>query len=147
MKVILKQDVKGQGKNGELVNVSDGYARNFLLPRGLAVEANSANLNIMNNKNAAQEHKLAQEKAAAQAYADKLNGKSVVVMVKAGDNGKLFGSVTVKEISEAIEATLKIEVDKKKIALEEPIKSCGTFPATLKLYPDISANIYVIVKE
>jgi len=146
MKVILQQDVKGKGKKGELVNVSDGYARNFLFPKGLAVEANNANLNVMNTQNAAKAHKLAEEIAAAKAIADKLSNKTVNISAKIGDNGKLFGSITAKEIAEAIKEQLGEDIDKRKITADA-IKSCGTFNASVKLYTDISANIFVVVKE
>jgi len=146
MKVILQQDVKGKGKKGELVNVSDGYARNFLLPRGLAVEANNENLNVMNTQNAAKAHKLAEEIAAAKAVADSLNGKTVTISAKTGDNGKLFGAITSKEVSEVIKEQLKADVDKRKISMES-IKACGTFNAVVKLYTDITATIFVVIKE
>ena len=146
MKVILQQDVKGKGKKGELVNVSDGYARNFLFPKGLAVEANAGNLNVMNTQNAAKAHKLAEEIASAKAMADKLNGKTVAISARMGDNGKLFGAITAKEISEAINAQLGIDIDKRKITAEA-IKACGTYNASVKLYTDISAQIFVVVKE
>ncbi len=146
MKVILQQDVKGKGKKGELVNVSDGYARNFLFPKGLAVEANNANLNVMNTQNAAKAHKLAEEIAAAKAVAAKLNEKTVTIGAKIGDNGKLFGSITAKEIAEAIKEQLGEDIDKRKITVDA-IKSCGTFSASVKLYTDVSANVFVVVKE
>ena len=145
MKVILQQDVKGKGKKGELVNVSDGYARNYLLPRGLAVEANSNNLNVMKSQNEAKARKIAEEKAAARALADSLEGKTVEIAVKSGENGKLFGSVTAKEIADEIQASLHLEVDRRK--LDEPIRSCGTTSVAIRLYPDIAATVYVVVKE
>lgn len=147
MKVILQQDVKGKGKKGELVNVSDGYARNYLLPRGLAVEANSNNLNVMRSQNEAKARKIAEEKAAARALADSLEGKTVEIAVKASENGKLFGSVTAKEIADAIQDSLHLEVDRRKIQLEEPIRSCGTASVVVRLYPDITATVFVVVKE
>ena len=147
MKVILQQDVKGKGKKGELVNVSDGYARNYLLPRGLAVEANSNNLNVMRSQNEAKARKIAEEKAVARALADSLEGKTVEIAVKAGENGKLFGSVTAKEIADAIQDSLHLEVDRRKIQLEEPIRSCGTASVVVRLYPDITATVFVVVKE
>ena len=147
MKVILQQDVKGKGKKGELVNVSDGYAHNYLLPRGLAVEANSNNLNVMRSQNEAKARKIAEEKAAARALADSLEGKTVEIAVKAGENGKLFGSVTAKEIADAIQDSLHLEVDRRKIQLEEPIRSCGTASVVVRLYPDITATVFVVVKE
>ena len=147
MKVILQQEVKGKGKKGELVNVSDGYARNYLLPRGLAVEANSNNLNVMKSQNEAKARKIAEEKAAARALADSLEGKTVEIAVKSGENGKLFGSVTAKEIADEIQASLHLEVDRRKIQLDEPIRSCGTTSVAIRLYPDIAATVYVVVKE
>ena len=106
--------------------MSDGYARNYLLPRGLAVEANSNNLNVMKSQNEAKARKIAEEKAAARALADSLEGKTVEIAVKSGENGKLFGSVTAKEIADEIQASLHLEVDRRKIQLDEPIRSCGT---------------------
>ena len=147
MQVILKEDVKGTGTKGQLVNVSDGYAHNYLLPRGLAVEANSNNLNVMRSQNEAKARKIAEEKAAARALADSLEGKTVEIAVKAGENGKLFGSVTAKEIADAIQDSLHLEVDRRKIQLEEPIRSCGTASVVVRLYPDITATVFVVVKE
>lgn len=147
MKVILQQDVKGKGKKGELVTVSDGYARNFLLPRGLAIEANANNLNVMKSQSEAKARRLAEEKAAAQALANELEGKTVEIAARMGENGKLFGSVTAKETAEAIQNSLHLDVDRRKIQLDEPIRSCGTFTVSVRLYPDVSATIYVVVKE
>ncbi len=146
MKVILQADVKGQGKKGQLINVSDGYARNFLLPKGLAVEANSENLNVMKTKDAAEQHRLALEKAAAQELAGKLSGKTVKLTAKAGANGKFFGSVTSKEIAEAVHAQLSLEINKKKISAPE-IKAFGTYEADAKIYTDISAKFFITVLE
>ncbi len=147
MKVILQADVKGQGKKGQLVTVSDGYARNFLFPKNLAVEANSANLNVMKTKDAAEQHRLAVEKAAAQELAGKLSGKTVKITAKAGANGKFFGSVTSKEIAEAVEKQLSLEINKKKISLSSDIKAFGTYEAEAKIYTDISAKFFVSVIE
>ncbi len=147
MKVILQQDVKGQGKKGQMVNVSDGYARNFLLPRGLAVEANNANVNTMNTQNAAKEHHKEMAHKAAQELADKIKDKTVTLSAKMGENGKLFGSVTVKEIAEAIEKDLGVAVDKKKVDLASPIKGAGIYGVTVKLHPSVSAKVNVSVKE
>lgn len=147
MKVILRQDVKGQGKKGELVSVSDGYARNFLLPRGLAVEANAANMNTMNTQNAAKEHHKAEILREAQEVAARLNGKRVEIFAKTGENGKLFGAITVKEIAEAIEAGLGVTVDKKKVDLGAPIKGAGEYTVRVKLHSAVTAEVSVAVKE
>ena len=146
MKVILKQDVKELGKKGELVNVSDGYAKNYLLPRKIAVIADAGALNELKNREEAKAHHLAEEKKAAQQTADTLSGKTVNVKARAGANGKLFGSVTSKEISENIKATFGIDIDKKKINIED-IRSFGTFEFTIKVYTGISCNMYVCVGE
>ena len=147
MKVILQQDVKGQGKKGQMVNVSDGYARNFLLPRGLAVEANNANVNTMNTQNAAKEHHKEMALKAAQDLAAQIEGKTVTLTAKMGENGKLFGSITVKEIAEAIEKSLGVAVDKKKIDLKSAIKGAGVYAVTVKLHTAVSAQVNVAVKE
>lgn len=145
MKVILQQDVKGQGKKGQLVNVSDGYARNYLLPRKLAVEANTDNLNIMETQEKARLHKIDQEKAAARVDADKLSSVVVKVYAKAGSSGKLFGSITAKEICDSLKSGHGIELDKHKIVLEEPIRIPGPVTLKVKLYPEISADLNVVV--
>lgn len=146
MKVILKADVKNLGKKGELVNTSDGYARNFLFPKGLAVEANATAMNDFNNKESAKKFHKAEEIKAAKEDAAKLTGKIVKVTAKAGANGKLFGSVTGKDISLAIKAQLGIDVDKRKISVAD-IKQFGTYEAELKIYQGISAKISVQVTE
>lgn len=146
MKVILKADVKNLGKKGELVNTSDGYARNFLFPKGLAVEANATAMNDFNNKESAKKFHKAEEIKAAKEDAAKLDGKTVKVTAKAGANGKLFGSVTGKDISLAIKAQLGIDVDKRKISVAD-IKQFGTYEAELKIYHGISAKISVQVTE
>ncbi len=146
MKVVLKQDVKNLGKKGELVNTSDGYARNYLFPRGLATEANAQAMNELKNRESAEKHRIATEKANAQANADKMNGKTIKLSAKAGQNGKLFGSVTVKEISEQINKEFGVDVDKRKIVVED-IKSYGTYSVEVKLYSGISATFYVAVGE
>lgn len=147
MKVILQQDVKGQGKKGQMVNVSDGYARNFLLPRGLAIEANNANVNTMNTQNAAKEHHKEMALKAAQDLAAQIEGKTVTLTAKMGENGKLFGSITVKEIAEAIEKSLGVAVDKKKIDMKGTIKGAGVYTVTVKLHTAVSAQVNVAVKE
>lgn len=146
MKVILNQDVKDLGKKGELVNVSDGYAKNFLIPRKIAVVADNTAMNELKNREASKAHHLAVEKAEAQAAADKLNGKSVKVQAKAGANGRLFGSVTSKEIAEKIKEQYSVEIDKKKIVSED-IRNYGTYECTLKIYTGITAKIFVVVGE
>ena len=146
MKVVLLQDVKGHGKKGELCNVSDGYARNFLFPKKLAVEADNAALNELKNREQAAAHHKKEEIAAAQNTANALNGKEVVIKAKAGSNGKLFGSVTSKEIAAEIKNKLGIEIDKKKMSVAD-IKNFGEYTAEIKLYQGIIAKITVKVTE
>lgn len=146
MKVVLLQDVKGHGKKGELCNVSDGYARNFLFPKKLAVEADNAALNELKNREEAAAHHKKEEIAAAQNTANSLNGKEVVIKAKAGSNGKLFGSVTSKEIAAEIKNKLGIEIDKKKMSVAD-IKNFGEYTAEIKLYQGIVAKITVKVTE
>lgn len=147
MKVVLQQDVKGLGKKGELVNASDGYARNFLFPRNLAVEANAQILNDIKNKEVAKQHHIEEEKKAAQASADKISGKSVKLTAKAGNGGKLFGSITAKEAAEAINKEFGLSVDKRKVVLSSEIKAYGTYECEVKLYQGISAKVYIVVGE
>lgn len=147
MKVILQQDVKGQGKRGEMVNVSDGYARNYLLPRKLAMEATADNMNTLRLQEKARQAQLAQEKADAEDAAKKLEGCVVKIAVKAGAGGKLFGSVTSREISEALQSQYGIAVEKNRIIQTEPIKSFGTYAVKCKLGFEISGVINVIVTE
>ena len=146
MKVILKQDVKNLGKKGELVNASDGYARNYLFPRGLATEANARAMNDFNNKENAKKYHKQQEIDAAKADAAKLDGKTFKLTAKAGANGKLFGSVTAKDVSAVIKTDLGLDIDKRKISVED-IKQFGTYEAEIKVYQGISAKIYVQVSE
>lgn len=146
MKVILKQDVKSLGKKGELVNASDGYARNYLIPKGLATEANSAAMNDFNNKESAKKFHKAEEIKAAKADAEKLEGKTFNLTAKAGANGKLFGSVTSKDISAKIKQDLNLDIDKRKINLQD-VKQFGTYEAEVKIYQGINAKIYVQVTE
>lgn len=147
MKVILLEDVKGKGKKGDLINISDGYARNFLLPKKLAREANAESLNELNNAKKAQEHKIEIEKAAAYEIKNKIDKKSIKIYAKAGKNGKLFGSVTAKEISEKLKEEFCIEIDKRKIKLSMDIKAYGSYECDIKLYPGISAKLCVMVAE
>lgn len=146
MKVILNKDVKDLGKKGELVNVSDGYAKNFLIPRKIAVIADATAMNELKNREMSKAHHLAVEKANAEAAAATLEGKSVRVTAKAGANGRLFGSVTSKEIAEQIKAQYGVEVDKKKVMVED-IRNFGTFECTVKIYTGISAKVFVVVGE
>lgn len=146
MKVILLQDVKGHGKKGELVTVSDGYARNFLLPRNLAMIADAQAMNELKNKEASVKYHKEMDKKAAEEAAKVLNGKTVVVHAKAGQNGKLFGSVTTKEVSEAIQKDMNVTVDKRKISMKD-IKAFGVFTAEIKLLQGITASVNVEVKE
>ena len=146
MKVILNQDVKNLGKKGELVNVSDGYAKNYLVPRKIASFADAAAMNELKNREASKAYQLAQEKANAEKTAELLNGKTVKINAKAGASGKLFGSVTSKEIAEKIKETYDIDIDKKKIITDD-IRNYGTYECTLKIYSGISAQLFVVVGE
>ena len=147
MKVILQQDVKGQGKKGQMVEVSDGYGRNFLLPRKLAVEATAENVNTMKMQDRARQARLAEEKAAAQALAEKLKGVQVKIKARAGQGGKLFGSITSKEISEELNRQFGLDVGKSKIVLADTIKSFGAFEVKCKLGSEVSGAINVLVIE
>ena len=147
MKVILQQDVKGQGKRGQLVNVSDGYARNFLFPKNLAVPANADNMNKMIMQDKAKKAQMAAEKAEAQAIAEKLKGVMVKIPAKAGTGGRLFGAVTSKEIAEGLKAQYGIEINKSKIVQEEPIKTFGTYQLKAKLGYEVVGTVYVVVAE
>ena len=147
MKVILQQDVKGQGKKGQMVEVSDGYGRNFLLPRKLAVEATAENVNTMKMQDKAKAARLAEEKAQAQALAERLKGVQVKIKARAGQGGKLFGSITSKEISEELKKQFDMDVNKSKIVLSDPIKSFGAFEVKCKLGSEVSGVINVLVIE
>ena len=146
MKVVLKQDVKGLGKKGELVNASDGYARNFLFPKGLATEANAQSMTELKNREQSQKYKVETETAAAKKAAAEIQGKTIRIKAKAGQNGKLFGSVTSKEIAEKLKEEFKLDVDKRKVVVED-IKQFGTFEFEVKLYQGISAKLFVSVGE
>lgn len=147
MKVILQQDVKGHGKRGQLVEVSDGYARNFLLPKKLAVPASADNVNKMKMQDKAKAAQIAQEKAEAQAIVEKLKECVVKIPAKAGTGGRLFGAVTSKEIAEGLEKQFGLVIAKNKIVQEEPIKSFGSFELRCKLGHEISGTVYVVVTE
>ena len=146
MKVILKQDVKGQGKKGELVTASDGYARNFLFPRGLAVEADSQAMNELRNREESAAYHKKVEKDAALAAAATLKDKALTIHAKAGNGGRLFGSVTTKEVADALEKQVGVKVDKRKITMND-IKAFGTYTAEVKLYTGVTAEIRVVVAE
>ena len=147
MKVILQQDVRGQGKKGQLVEVSDGYARNFLLPRKLAVPATAGSLNTMKQQEKAKKAQAEAEKAEAEATAKQLEAVMVKVSAKAGEGGRLFGAVTGKEISDALAAQHNISIAKAKLVLDEPIKSCGSYQIKAKLGYEVSGTVNVLVVE
>ena len=147
MKVILQQDVKGQGKKGQMVEVSDGYGRNFLLPRKLAVEATAENVNTMKMQEKAKKAKEAEEKAQAQAMAQRLESCQVKISAKAGQGSRLFGSVTSKEIAEALKEQYQLDVNKSKIVQADPIKSFGSFEVKCKLGYEVTGTIHVLVVE
>ena len=143
MKVILLEDVKSLGKKGDIVNVSDGYARNFVLPKHVGVEATEKNKNELK----LQKQHAAERLAEARALAQKLEGLKIEVTMKAGENGKVFGSVASKEIAEQAKKQHGLELDKKKIVLAEPIKSFGMHEVGIKLHPEVTGKLYVLVKE
>ena len=145
MKVILTQDVKKVGKKGELIEVKDGYARNALFPKGLAVEANAVNLNQRKLEQKAEDKRKQQELDEAKAIAEVINDKEVKLSVKTGEGGKVFGSVTSKEIAEAIQKEFGVKVDKKKIQLKDAIKGLGGQKVTIKLHPSVLATVSVLV--
>ena len=147
MNVVLLQDVKGAGKKGELVNVNDGYARNFLFPRKLAKEANAQAMNELKNAEDSKQYKLDQQIAQANAAKEKLEAKTIVIHAKAGNNGKLFGSITAKEIANEIKQRYNIIVDKRKISITGEIKQYDTYDVDVKLFNGIVAKIFVKVCE
>ena len=147
MKVILQQDVKGQGKKGQMIEVAEGYARNFLLPRKLAVPATADAMNTMRLQEKARKAEEARQRAEAEATAEKLKGAVVKLTAKAGANGKLFGAVTAKEIAEGLLNQHSIELTKQKLVLDEPIKSYGSYELKVKLGFEITGTLYVVVSE
>ena len=147
MKVVLLQDVKGQGKKNDIINVSDGYARNFLFPRKLAVVADAKAVNDVMNKKSSEEHKIEVEKANARALAASLADIKVVISAEAGKDGRFYGAITSKDISETLKSQHKIDVDKRKIELDAPIKAFGTYMVDIKLYSGISGKLSVQVVE
>ncbi|MBR6377235.1 MAG: 50S ribosomal protein L9 [Oscillospiraceae bacterium] len=147
MKVILTQDVRGQGKKGEMINVSDGYARNFLFPRKLAQEATADNVNTMHMNDKAKREKEQKAREEAAALSAKMRDMTLTVLAKGGGAGRLFGSVTSQEIAEALKAQENVELDKRKIVIDEPIKTVGLYTVKVKLGFGIDANLKVDVKE
>lgn len=147
MEVVLLEDVKSLGKKGQVVKVNEGYARNFILPRKLGVEATSKNLNDLKLKKANEEKVAAQQLAAAKELGAKLESASVTLSIKAGENGKAFGSVSGKEIAKAIEEQLGLEIDKKKLVLPEPLKTFGIHEVLVKLHREVTAKLMVKVEE
>ena len=146
MKVVLTADVKGKGKAGELINVSDGYARNFLFPKNLAIEANNSAMSELKSREEAKAHHIAVEKQEASDAAAKLNGKDIIIHAKAGASGKLFGAITSKEVAAEIKKSTGIDIDRKKIVMKD-IKSFGEYSVEVKLYTGISAQMNVKVGE
>ncbi len=147
MKVILLQDVKSLGKKGDIVNVSDGYARNMILPKKLGVEATGKNLNDLKLQNRHAEKVAQNQLAEAKALAEELEDKTVEVKIKAGEGGRTFGSVSTKEISAAVKEQLNLEIDKKKISVSDPIKALGTYEAAVRLHSKVTATLRVKVTE
>ena len=145
MKVILKQDIKGVGKKDQVVNAADGYARNFLFPKNLAVPADSGNMNNLKAKNESIQYRKGEDLKEAKEIAEKMKKITLKIAVKAGDNGKLFGAVTAKEITESLKNDYKIDVDKKKILLSESIKVAGTTRVEIKLNEGVMASVLVMV--
>lgn len=146
MIVILKQDVPGTGKAGEVVKVSDGFARNMLIPRGMAMEATEGNVRSLEKQQELQKKKAAESKAHAEAQAEDLKTKSVSIKAKAGDGGRLFGAITNKDIADAIKTQLGFDIDKKKVELDSPIKNVGTYEVGLRLYPEVKGTLKVEVE-
>ncbi len=147
MKVILLEDVKNLGNKGDIVNVAEGYARNFLFPKKLAEQATQGGIKLVEQQKKAIEKKKAKERKMALDLAEKLSSAQVVLSVRAGEQGKLFGSITSKDISEALKNQCKINVDKRKIEMVEPIKSLGDYNVTIKLAPEVEANLRLKVTE
>lgn len=146
MKVILKENIKGVGKKDQVINASDGYARNYLFPKNLAVEANDKNMSELKAKQQSNQYKKHQEKEKAQNIADTLKDIILEIKVKAGENGKIFGGVSAKEIAEQLEKKHKIKIDKKKVEIKEPIKVLGTTQVTIKLYEGVIGKLKVKVE-
>ncbi len=145
MIVILKRDVKGTGKAGDIVKVSDGYARNMLIPKGYAQEATEGNVRNLEKQKAIAAEKKAEEKAAAKALAEKINDVCVTIKTKAGEGGRIFGSITSKDIADALKEQHNLTVDKKKIQLDSPIKQTGDVTVDIKLYPEVAAKLKLTI--
>ena len=146
MIVILKQDVPGTGKAGEVVKVSDGFARNMLIPKGMAMEATEGNVRSLEKQQELQRKKAADSKAHAEAQAEDLKIKKISIKAKAGDGGRLFGAITNKDVAEAINKQLGFDIDKKKIELDSPIKNVGSYEVVLRLYPEVKGTLKVEVE-
>ena len=147
MKIILLEDVKSLGKKGQIIEANDGYARNYILPKKLGVEANGKNLNDLKLQKANEEKIAKEQLEAAQAFAKEMETKEVIVKMKGGEGGKVFGSVSTKEIAQAAKSQCGMEIDKKKIQLTDPIKSFGVYEVTVKLHPKVSGKLKVKVQE
>jgi large subunit ribosomal protein L9 len=147
MEVILMKDVKGLGNEGEVVKAADGYARNYLIPKGLALQATKANLRMLKDKRETMETKAERELAAAEKTAERLEDSRITIRRKAGEGGRLFGSVTAKDVSDAVEKALGIEIDRRRIDLAEPIKTIGSYTVPVKLHPGVAARISVEVES
>jgi len=147
VKVILKQDVKGLGKKEDMVEVSPGHARNYLIPKKIAVEASEDNINIMKTRKKAEIHKKQKDFENAKSLAKKINETTLILSAKSGESGKLFGSITAKDICDKLNNEYNIDIDKRKLDLNDSIKSLGTFNIAVKLYPKVNSNLIVIVKK
>ncbi len=147
MKVILLQDIKGTGKKGDVINASDGHARNYLIPRNLAKEATDGNVKLLEHQNASKAKRAEDELTAAKQLAEDISKLEITVKTKAGEGGRLFGSITNKDVADLIKENHKLDIDKKKIALDQPIRTLGTTNVTIKVYPKVTAQIKVHVVE
>ena len=146
MKVILLADVKGKGKTGDIVNVSDGYARNYLLPRSLAAEATNKNIKDLEQKKKAEALRVVKDKESAEALVSAIRDKSVTLKVKSGENGKLFGSVTAQDIADAMKDQHKLTLDKKKLSLDEPLKAIGEYDVEYHPFPGVTGTVKVVIQ-
>jgi len=147
MKVILTQDVKAQGKKGQLIEVSDGYARNFLFPKKLAIEANAQAMNELKNRESSEKHKIEVETAEAKALAEKLSKIKLVIKTSSADDGRLYGAITSKDLSEQLKKSNGLTIDKRQINLDKPIKTCGDYVIDVKLYTDIVGKLSVSIQK
>jgi large subunit ribosomal protein L9 len=147
MKVILTQDVKAQGKKGQLIEVSDGYARNFLFPKKLAIEANAQAMNELKNRESSEKHKIEVETAEAKAVAQKLEALTLKIVTSAADDGRLYGAITSKDLSEQLKKAHALNIDKRKINLDKPIKTCGEYTIDVKLYTEIVGKLKVSIER